>query len=469
VSISGDAIVVGAHRDDDKGTDSGSAYVFTRDVPGSAASAWTKRAKLVPADGAESDQFGYSVSISGDAIVVGAYGDDDKGSSSGSAYVFTSVPGSSASVWTQRAKLVAADGAADDDFGASVSISGATIVVGARYDDDKGLSSGSAYVISTETSTETSVNVGSDYVDSDYFGPSPYSFIEIGHGLDNPTLLCSNNKESSIGGDLNIVGDIYLGATNYTGSAGYITHSGGDGFMRLKTAGSSVTDSNDVVLRTGLTSVGCNFPGRVTMSNNFVESYYNIDHKYGYIRVYGDVNRNTGDYSRTTVIRGGDTSGSDFSHDIRINGAVELSSDDRLKVNEDAIVGASDALMKLRPQVYDKLRSIGGDESKSMKEAGLIAQEIWYDCPELRHLVTIGRSYGESKEEAEGNVEADVEIPEDPRDDPDYSSWGPKPASVNYTGFIAYLIRGFQEQQELISTMSETLKRQQEEINALKG
>ena len=133
------------------------------------------------------------------------------------------------------------------------------------------------------------------------------------------------------------------------------------------------------------------------------------------------------------------------------------SSDDRLKLNEVVIDGATDTLMKIRPQTYDKTRSIGGDEADAVKESGVIAQEVWYDCPELRHLVTVGRRDGESKEEAEGNVEADVEIPEDPRDDPDYSSWGPKPASVNYTGFIAYLIRGFQEQQREIQTLKEEI------------
>ena len=76
--------------------------------------------------------------------------DDDKGSDSGSAYVFTrATAGDLASGWTQVAKLTADDGAAGDDFGISVSIDGNTVVVGARLDDtDKGSNSGSAYVFS---------------------------------------------------------------------------------------------------------------------------------------------------------------------------------------------------------------------------------------------------------------------------------------------------------------------------------
>lgn len=134
-----------------------------------------------------------------------------------------------------------------------------------------------------------------------------------------------------------------------------------------------------------------------------------------------------------------------------------VSSDDRLKFNEIVIDGATDVLMKLRPQIYDKILSIGGSIDDSYVESGLIAQEIWYDCPELRHLVTVGRKPGESKEDAEGNVEAYIDIPEDPQDDPDYTSWGPEPATVNYNGFIAYLIRGFQEQQQEIQALKEEI------------
>ena len=67
-------------------------------------------AKLTASDGAEEDQFGVSVAIDGDYIVAGAMGNDDKGSSSGSAYVFQLSGGA----WTQVANLTASDG---DNFG----------------------------------------------------------------------------------------------------------------------------------------------------------------------------------------------------------------------------------------------------------------------------------------------------------------------------------------------------------------
>jgi hypothetical protein len=147
VAVDGDTVAVGAKYDDDNGTNSGSAYIFTRDVAGSLTATWTQRAKLLPSDGATSDYFGRSVAVSGDTVAVGALGDDDKASNSGSAYIFTRVgAGSLTASWAELQKLLASDGAADDNFGFSVAVDGDTVVVGARFDDDNGSNSGSAYV-----------------------------------------------------------------------------------------------------------------------------------------------------------------------------------------------------------------------------------------------------------------------------------------------------------------------------------
>ena len=102
--------------------------------------------KLLASDGASGDLFGSSVSISSDGLtaIVGAWGDDDNGSSSGSAYIFKYANGS----WTETTKLLASDGASGDNFGNSVSISsdGLTIIVGAYSDVENGSRSGSAYI-----------------------------------------------------------------------------------------------------------------------------------------------------------------------------------------------------------------------------------------------------------------------------------------------------------------------------------
>jgi hypothetical protein len=141
VSVSGDTAVIGSLFDDDKGTNSGSAYIFQYS---SVANSWTQVAKLTASDGAADDRFGNSVSVSGNTAVIGSYADDDKGTNSGSAYIFQY--SSVANSWTQVAELTASDGAAGDCFGNFVSVSGNTAVSGSYLDDDKGLDSGSTYI-----------------------------------------------------------------------------------------------------------------------------------------------------------------------------------------------------------------------------------------------------------------------------------------------------------------------------------
>lgn len=174
VSVSGDIAVVGAFADDDDGSASGSAYVFGRDEGGP--DNWGLVKKLTASDAAAGDNFGTSVSISGDTIVVGALGDDDNGSASGSAYVFDRDEGG-VSNWGEVKKLTAGDGAATDTFGRSVSVSGDTVVVGANQDDDAGADSGSAYVFGRDQGGvgnwgQVKKLVASDAAGGDQFGLS---------------------------------------------------------------------------------------------------------------------------------------------------------------------------------------------------------------------------------------------------------------------------------------------------------
>jgi hypothetical protein len=113
--------------------------------------------KLIASDAADYDFFGYSVSVSGDTALVGARWDDDVGEKSGSAYVFVR----SGFTWTEQAKLTASDGGADDRFGWSVSVDGDTALIGAWSDNDAGTDSGSAYVfVRTIRSATPSPSVG---------------------------------------------------------------------------------------------------------------------------------------------------------------------------------------------------------------------------------------------------------------------------------------------------------------------
>jgi uncharacterized repeat protein (TIGR01451 family) len=127
VSLSGNWLAVGAPVGDGNVRDSGVVYLFQRN-----GSTWVQQAKLDATDAAKGDQFGFSVSLSGTKLVVGAPGDSDRGSTSGSVYVFAL----QGAVWQQAPKLVAGDSRAFDKFGSAVAISGDEIVVGAPFADD---------------------------------------------------------------------------------------------------------------------------------------------------------------------------------------------------------------------------------------------------------------------------------------------------------------------------------------------
>jgi len=147
VSLVGDIALIGANWDDDNGADSGSAYIFAR-----TGTTWTQQQKLLASDGAAGDWFGWVVSLDGDTALVGAPQNDDNGNNSGSAYVFTR----SGTTWTQQAKLTASDGAAGDRFSDyAVDLEGDTAIIGACYNDDNGTDSGSAYVFTRTGTTWT--------------------------------------------------------------------------------------------------------------------------------------------------------------------------------------------------------------------------------------------------------------------------------------------------------------------------
>ena len=207
VSISGDTAIIGAPFDDDQGDFSGSAYIFTR-----SGGSWTQQTKLTEGVWGPGNRFGISVAISGDTAIVGVVNDDEFGTDSGSAYVYTR----SGSSWTQQAKLNASDAAASDRFGTNVSIHEDTVIVGAYTDDDKGTDSGSAYIFTRSGSswTEEAKLTASDGTSSERFG-----------------------EEVALFGDTAIVGvprSYGDGGGALTGSAYIFTRSGGSWSQQAK-------------------------------------------------------------------------------------------------------------------------------------------------------------------------------------------------------------------------------------------
>lgn len=194
VAISGDTIVVGAHLEDGNNTAvinssslpslatannlagaAGAAYVFFR-----TGSTWAQQAYLKAPNAEANDEFGYSVAISGDTIVIGAHfedsnqetvsqstglptpaGDNDANASAGAAYVFTRTAGT----WSPNAYLKTPNPDAGDRFAVSLSVSGSTIVAGAWYEDSNAtgvLHSGSLPTAATDN--DAAAEAGAAYV-----------------------------------------------------------------------------------------------------------------------------------------------------------------------------------------------------------------------------------------------------------------------------------------------------------------
>jgi hypothetical protein len=225
VAISGDTVVVGAQGEDSNATgvngdqfdnsaeDSGAAYVFTR-----SGSTWSQQAYLKASNTGVEDRFGYAVAISGDTVVVGAdreasnatgmNGDqsDNSANYSGAAYVFIR----SGSAWSQQAYLKASNTGAYDNFGASVAISGDTVVVG-------------AYV---ESSSATGVNGDQSDNSANYSGAA-YVFTRSSSAWSQQAYLKASNTggEDRFGDAVAISGDtVMVGApledSNATGANG---------------------------------------------------------------------------------------------------------------------------------------------------------------------------------------------------------------------------------------------------------
>ncbi len=162
VAIDGNVALIGAPGDDDNGSNSGSAYVFRFNGTN-----WVQEQKLLPSDATANDNFGGAVAVSGGAVVISAV---NSAMAHGAVYVFRF----DGTTWVQEQKLVASDGAFVDAFGGSVSITGDVALVGAFLDDDNGQDSGSAYVFQFNQQAATWVQaqklLASDGIAGDQFG-----------------------------------------------------------------------------------------------------------------------------------------------------------------------------------------------------------------------------------------------------------------------------------------------------------
>jgi len=192
VSISGNVIIVGALFADGNSQGSGAAYIFRFDGAN-----WRQEAKLVASDGMQSDYFGVSVSIDDDVAIIGADKHNNNRGNPGSAYIFRF----DGTIWNQEAKLLASDGNEGLRFGNSVSISSDVAIIGDACDDNgNGYNSGSAFIFRFDGMnwTEEAKLLADDGMADDIFG-----------------------KSVSVSGDVAIVGSLNDGNDNgrFAGSA----------------------------------------------------------------------------------------------------------------------------------------------------------------------------------------------------------------------------------------------------------
>ncbi|MCH7700645.1 MAG: hypothetical protein IID37_03050, partial [Planctomycetes bacterium] len=132
-----DTLYVGAPSDNADGAEAGAVYVFRYED-----SVWIQVDRLSASDGEAGDSFGVSVAVAGSVAVFGNFVDDDLAPNAGSAYVFHY----DGDAWVESQKLLASDGGPDDNFGASVAVSGDTALIGASFDEILGKGHSAAYV-----------------------------------------------------------------------------------------------------------------------------------------------------------------------------------------------------------------------------------------------------------------------------------------------------------------------------------
>lgn len=204
LAVEDQVLVAGARHDDDLGTSSGSAYVFTRTSDGN----WTEAEKLLAWDGAPGDRLGRSVAIENNLVLVGAQSDDAPEDDSGSVYTFQQSEDGS---WNDGTKLVPSDSERNDLFGNALSMDGDTAVIGAYFDSEGDASGGAAYIFTLNpngTWTERRKLLPPEPQDSGHFGVSVSIKGEtaaIGHyRFDEST-------------DIQDVGEVLLYARNQSG------------------------------------------------------------------------------------------------------------------------------------------------------------------------------------------------------------------------------------------------------------
>jgi len=495
LSEDGNRIIIGSYQETaNNSSQAGTARVY--DYSGSGTS-WSQVGSTI--NGVNmNDRLGYSVSMSadGNTIAVGTIQLDI-------AYIYEYTGGT----WTLKGSSI--NGSAQPDssdigaFASSVRLSkdGNIIAIG---DYTYNANQGAAFAF--------------EYTNGDWVKKGETITAESDEYYRNFTDLVGS---LALSGD----GTVIAGGSRYATSSNIGSAGAAWAFKSSSSAPSIVIESKEIVDISG---------GTVSMLNNTMDISSSIVDISGttWINRGQSGNSVASEYQGSMIVESNKTSSSDAvihietagqtnAFSVRANGdlysanALRHSSDDRRKINEQYITNATDTIMKLSPQIYTKLNNFEENQGTPTKiESGLIAQEIYYNAPELRHLVNIDNRdwYGNKIMPVEYDLSensvmitdlnqstiAELEnrramlIMEDLYDenfwreinklltpldvsvnsiqnssdvsgndiqnDVDYTSlgWGNKSATVDYTGLIPYLIKSNQEQQAMIDNKKQT-------------
>lgn len=381
VAISGDTAVIGMPYENSSSTGinstptysastSGAAYVFVRN-----GNTWSQQAYLKASNTGQDDEFGYSVSISGDTIVVGARGEgsnttgvnstpNDAAQYAGAAYVFVR----DGETWSQQAYLKASNTQAGDRFGDSVAIDGDTLAVGAYLEN-------STTTGTSSTPNNSGLQVGAVYV-----------FVRDGVTWNQQAYLKASNAQSGdlFGGVVAISGDtIVAGAMNESsgtsgvnstpdesknrsGAAYVFTRSGTiwneEAYLKasnpdsLDFFGWSVAVSGDTVV------VGCPMEAGSSTGVNNPEN--NDAPRAGAAYVYS---RSGSTWSQEAYIKASNTEGGDnFGYDVAVSGETIVIS----TPNEDSGTTGVDS-------IPDESGSLSGAAYVFVKNGGTWSQQSY--------------------------------------------------------------------------------------------
>jgi hypothetical protein len=458
---------------------------------------WDYEAQFPQAD--TNDGTGYSVSLNNDGTII-AIGRVHFNTSAGRVSIYEKT----GSGWTVMGDSLDGD-VANDYFGNSVSLSadGTVVAIGAPYFDNPGTSAGHVQVWKYENNNW--VKMGEDILGVSEYDMSGWSVSLNADG----TILAIGSREADIQKDNEYAGHVrvfkYASDTwtlfgnviegdNASDRFGHAVSLSKDGSTLAigapqadytrGTQGGDYDKGNVFVINVStqaldITASSASTAFKVdsmvsssTMGNLHIHKHLTIGEPSNYTnnRVFAanlQFRTNTCNFhyaaGQTFSFYGGNQT--QFQIKPNATGVSAWSynyiSDDRVKENEELIQNVTDTLLKLRPQIYDKKRSLNAEDTEpTKKEAGLIVQEIYYEVPELRFLLSIPEDATLIDDDKHANFN-------DIRNDPDYSNWGSEPGAINYAGLIPYLIQGFKEQHAAMEAQKATIAAQQAAIDAL--